>query len=351
MVGVDEALMMGLGIASRLHFPTTNYRKRCTDEMHDTLEFFTAKGWIDKPRGYHQSPPALEKVKFKHDTSRGVHYEHMTFESAYVPHTGEAGRSRWLGYTANQTGHCWVLRHSGPQRPWLINIHGYRMGMPYIDLPFFHTQALHENKGLNILHYVLPLHGPRKIGASSGDGVLTPDYLNLIHTEAQAMFELRGIINWLRNDGAPQVGVHGISLGGYTTALLAGLEGDLACAIAGVPAINLVRTTQRLNQGKLLSVMDNTGMSWRDIERMTQVISPIALKPKVPADRRYIYAGILDRLARPEDPIDLWKHWGRPKIQWYAGNHLTFPWEKTVNTFIDNALNDCYTNYSKTSTL
>ncbi|MEZ0122662.1 MAG: alpha/beta hydrolase family protein [Candidatus Reddybacter sp.] len=344
MVGVDEALMMGLGMASRLHFPTTDYRQRCADEMLDALEFFTAKGWIDKPRGYHQSPPELEKVKFKHDKSRGVHYEHMTFESAYVPHVGEAGRSRWLGYTANQTAHCWVLRHSGPQRPWLINIHGYRMGMPYIDLPFFHAQALHETKGLNILHYVLPLHGPRKIGPTSGDGVLSPGYVNLIHTEAQAMFELRRIINWLKKkQGAPEVGVHGISLGGYTTAMLSGLEGGLACAIAGVPAVNLVRAARRLGQRNLLYFMDNISMPWDDIERMTNVISPTALKPKVPAKRRYIYAGLLDRLARPEDPIDLWKHWGKPKIEWYQGNHITFPWEKTVNTFIGQAIDESFT--------
>ncbi len=344
MVGVDEALMVGLGMASRLRFPTPGFRQRCADEMEDALEFYEAKGWLENPRGYHQTPPELDKIKFKKATSRGVHYEHMSFDSGYVPHMGEAGRHRWLGYTPNHTAHCWVLRHSGPPRPWLINIHGYRMGVPYMDLPFFHAKALHENKGLNILQYVLPLHGPRKIGPTSGDGVLAPGYVNLIHTEAQAMFELRRIINWLRKEeGAPEVGVHGISLGGYTTAMLSGLEGGLACAIAGVPAVNLVRAARRLGQRNLLYFMDNIGMPWDDIEKMTKVISPTALKPKVAAKRRYIYAGLLDRLARPEDPIDLWEHWGRPKIEWYHGNHITFPWEKTVNTFIDEALDESFT--------
>ncbi len=343
MVGADEALMVGLGMASRLRFPTSGFRQRCADEMEDALEFFEDKGWLDNPRGYHQAPPELNKIKFKKASSRGVDYEHMSFESGYVPHMGEAGRFRWLGYTPNHTAHGWMLRHAGPQRPWLINIHGYRMGVPYMDLPFFHAKALHENKGLNILQYVLPLHGPRKIGPTSGDGVLAPGYVNLIHTEAQAMFELRRIINWLRKEGAPEIGVHGISLGGYTTAMLSSLEGGLACAIAGVPAVNLVRAARRLGQRNLLYFMDNIGMPWDDIERMTSVISPTALKPKVPAKRRYIYAGLLDRLARPEDPIDLWEHWGRPKIEWYHGNHITFPWEKTVNTFIDTALDESFT--------
>jgi hypothetical protein len=343
MVGIDEALMVGLGLASRLRFPTPGFRKRSADEMEDALEFFESNGWIDNPRGYHQTPPRLEKVNFKKETSRGVHFEHMTFESGYVPHMGESGRSRWLGYTPNHTAHCWVLRHAGPQRPWLINIHGYRMGVPYLDLPFFHAKALHEKKGLNILHYVLPLHGPRKIGPTSGDGVLSPGYVNLIHTEAQAMFELRRIIAWLRAQGAPEVGVHGISLGGYTTALISGLEGNLACAIAGVPAVNLVRAARRLGSRNLLYFLDNIGMPWDDIQKMTHVISPVALKPKIAQKRRYIYAGLLDRLARPEDPLDLWEHWGRPKIEWYHGNHITFPWEKTVNSFIDSALDESFT--------
>lgn len=343
LVGIDEAVLIGLGLASRLRFPTRGFRERCAQEMEDALEFYESMGWVDDPRGYHQAPPPLEKVKFERKSSVGVHFEHMTFESGYVPHMGETGRSRWLGYENNHTAHCWVLRHSGPQRPWLINIHGYRMGVPYLDLPFFHAQELHEKKGLNVLQYVLPLHGPRKIGPTSGDGVLSPGYVNLIHTEAQAMFELRRIIHWLRKEGAPEIGVHGISLGGYTTALLSGLEGNLACAIAGVPAVNLVRAARRLGQRNLLYFMDNIGMPWDDIERMTHIISPRSLKPKVPKKRRYIYAGVLDRLARPEDPLDLWEHWGKPKIQWYDGNHVTFPWEKEVLTFIDEALDESYT--------
>ncbi|HBD10817.1 MAG TPA: hypothetical protein DCZ13_01645 [Porticoccaceae bacterium] len=347
MVGVDEAVLVGLGLASRLRLPTPGFRARCAEEMEDALEFYRSKGWVDNPRGYHQTPPEMEKVSFKREKSTGVHYEHMTFESGYIPHLGETGRSRWLGYKANHTAHCWVLRHSGPQRPWLINIHGYRMGLPYLDLPFFRAQELHEKKGLNILQYVLPLHGPRKIGPTSGDGVLSPGYVNLIHTEAQAMFELRRIIAWLRREGAPEIGVHGISLGGYTTALLSGLESGLACAIAGVPAVNLVRAARRLGQRNLLYFMDNIGMPWDDIETMTHVISPRALKPKVAHKRRYIYAGVLDRLARPEDPLDLWEHWGQPKITWYQGNHVTFPWEKTVSAFINDAIDESFTELNK----
>jgi hypothetical protein len=342
MVGADEALLVGLGLASRLRFSTSSFRQRSADEMKDALEYFEESGWMDDPRGYHQKPPTLDKVKWKKSVSGGVNFEHMTFESGYVPRMGEAGRARWLGYLKNHTSHNWVLRHHGPQKPWLILIHGYRMGTPFIDFKAFRSQSIHEDKGLNILHYVMPLHGPRKIGPTSGDGLLSPGYVNAIHTEAQAMYELRQIIAWLRKEGAPQIGVHGISLGGFTTALLASLEGNLACAIAGIPAVELVKAARRLGRRNLLYFFDNLNMPWDEIEKMARVISPTAMKVKVPKKRLYIYAGVLDRLIRPGEPLGLWEHWDRPAIEWYQGNHMTFAHDRKVRAFVDNALEESF---------
>ncbi|MDF1830997.1 MAG: hypothetical protein P1U52_01515 [Porticoccaceae bacterium] len=343
LVGADEALLVGLGLASRIRFPTPGFRQRSAKEMEDALEYFQASGWLDDPRTYHQKPPALEKVSFKNSSSGGTSFEHMTFESGYVPRMGEAGRARWLGYESNHTSHCWVLRHAGPPRPWMIHIHGYRMGTPYLDFKAFSTQYIHQTKGFNVLHYVIPLHGPRKIGPTSGDGLLSPGYVNAIHAEAQAMFELRRIIDWLRRDGAEQIGVHGISLGGFTTALLATLEGNLSCVIAGIPAVELVKAARRLGRRNLLYFFDNLNMPWDEIEKMAQVISPTAMKVKVPKKRRFIYAGVLDRLVHPAEPLGLWEHWDRPAIEWYQGNHMTFARDKNVRTFIDNALDASFT--------
>jgi len=220
----------------------------------------------------------------------------------------------------------------------MIHIHGYRMGTPFLDFSAFNTSYIHEEKGFNVLHYVLPLHGPRKVGPTSGDALLSPGYVNAIHAEAQAMFELRRIIDWLRRDGASQIGVHGISLGGFTTALLATLEGNLSCVIAGIPAVELVKAARRLGRRNLLYFFDNINMPWDEIEQMARVISPLAMKPKVPKKGRYIYAGLLDRLVRPSEPLGLWEHWGKPEIEWYQGNHMTFARNKNVRAFIDNAL-------------
>ena len=45
--------------------------------------------------------------------------------------------------------------------------------------------------------------------------------------------------------GGTPVGITGVSLGGFVTALVAGLEPGLACAILGVPAMDTVKEVKR----------------------------------------------------------------------------------------------------------
>ena len=63
------------------------------------------------------------------------------------------------------------------------------------------------------------------------------------------MGDLRDFIGWLREKGHPQVGVMGMSLGGYTTSLLATLENDLAFAVPMIPLASLADFAR--DQGRL----------------------------------------------------------------------------------------------------
>ena len=162
LVGADEALTVGLGLASRMRFATPSFRQRSTQEMEDALEYFQDSGWIENPQGYHLKPPALEKVIFKKSSSHGTDFEHMTFEGGYVPRMGEAGRARWLGYENNQTSHCWVLRHKGPQRPWMIHIHGYRMGTPFLDFSALIRHIFMKRRASMCCIMCSPCMGPEK---------------------------------------------------------------------------------------------------------------------------------------------------------------------------------------------
>jgi len=311
---------------------------RLAREVREAHELFERSGWIEKPESYHASPPPLEAPSLRWRRSLGFSFEHMSFESGYEPHPGEPGRERWLSYALNREAHAWVLRHADAARPWLVCIHGYGMGIPAVDLSAFEARRLHHELGLNVLFPVLPLHGPRKLGFRSGDGFVNGDFIDTIHAEAQAMWDIRRQLGWLRANGATQIGVYGLSLGGYTTALLASLDGGLACAIAGIPAADFSRLVARLAPHATLREIERLGFDWGVLREVLSVVSPLHLKPRVERDRLAIFGGTADHLVPADQVRDLWKHWGEPRMAWYPGSHMSFAREPQVRFLIDDAM-------------
>jgi cephalosporin-C deacetylase-like acetyl esterase len=148
------------------------------------------------------------------------------------------------------------------------------------------------------------------------------------------------LLAWVRAQDAPAVGVYGLSLGGYNAALLASLEPELACVIAGIPATDLTALTQRLDSPYKLERFKQADFAWEQIEEILRVVSPLALSPKVPLERRYIFGGAVDRLIPPSQVWALWQHWERPRILWYAGSHVSIHWEPKVRALVREALRD-----------
>jgi len=212
------------------------------------------------------------------------------------------------------------------------------MGRPVVDFTGFRARWLHRTLGLNVAIPVLPLHGPRSIGWRGGDGFLTGDFVDTVHAQAQAIWDVRRLIGWLRSHGTPAVGAYGVSLGGYTAALLASLEENLDCVIAGIPAADFVRLMRAHVPEFLMRAASRIGFSFENAERLLRVVSPLALPPLVPRDRRFLFAGLADHLAPPDHARDLWLHWQRPRVTWYHGSHLSFLWEPEVESLVREAV-------------
>ena len=314
--------------------------RRVVRELARSLDVFAARGWLDDPVSYHREPPPLEISGIDERRSALTPYRHLRYESGYQPHVGEPGRSRWMSYRGNWTAHAWLLRHPGPPRPWLVCIPGYRMGRPVVDFAGFRARWLHRQLGLNLAFPVLPLHGPRRIGRRDGDGFFTGDFVDTLHAQAQAVWEVRRLIGWLRSHGAPEVGTYGISLGGYTAALHACFDANLDCVIAGVPASDMERLLRSHTPAFAVRAAARAGFSFDDVGRMLRVVSPLALPPRVPHGRRFVYAGLVDRLAPPDHALALWNHWGRPRVVWYHGSHISFLWGPEVENLLRTALNE-----------
>jgi len=335
-VAADEAMLAS--VLPFLPIPKRGEAVRINAEMSAARELFEEKGWFEKLESYHGAPSALDSPTLRAAHVRGIDYEQLTFESGYEPHPEEPGRDRWLSYRANRTARAWVLRHRDANRPWLVCIHGYQMGVAGIDLLAFPPDWLHHGLGLNLAIPVLPLHGARKAGRRSGDGFLAGDILDCAHAEAQAIWDIRRILGWVRAQSASKIGVFGLSLGGYNAALLSTLDGDLACAIAGIPLVDIPDAMIRHG---LLSAIGGREFENLDTDRMSEimkVVSPLALEPQLPVERRFLFAAVADRLVSPEQAARLWEHWDRPRIEWYQGGHMTFRAHASVRLLIEEGL-------------
>jgi predicted alpha/beta hydrolase family esterase len=71
---------------------------------------------------------------------------------------------------------------------------------------------------------------------------------------------------------------------------------------------------------------------------MMYAVSPLTFDPVVPKDRRYIYAGIADRVVRPDQARALWRRWGQPEIRWFSGGHVAMQMRRGVLDFVEDAL-------------
>lgn len=337
-VALDEAILAQMTLSAPARALRTD-GERVAAEVKDALVMYRDRGWLEKPMSYHETPPPLDRVETESARIRGLSYERVRFESGYEPHDREPGRDRYLSYAPPRTAHAWMLRHR-EERPWLVCIHGYQMGMPLVDFGAFRPEWLHERLGLNLLLPVLPMHGPRKIRRVSGDGMLAGDLLDTVHALAQTAWDLRRFMSWLRSQGATQIGVFGLSLGGYSTALLSAFDADLACAIPGIPATDFARLSWRHGPPDSLRAAEELGVGLNETIDLKKVISPLVLEPRVAFERRYIFGGSADQLVPPDQVRYLWLHWGKPKIHWYPGAHVTFGAHPPVRRFIENALRE-----------
>jgi dienelactone hydrolase len=311
---------------------------RIRREIEEARQLYESMGWLEKTFGYHVLPPGPESPAIRSEVTRGASYEHLSFESGYEPNEREPGRERWLNRATNRTAHAWVMRHRDGPRPWLVCIHGYQMGRPVFDFTAFSPDWLHRRLGLNLLLPVLPLHGPRTAGWCSGDGFFGTDILDTVHAEAQAIWDIRRLIHWARAEGAAGIGVYGISLGGYNAALLASLDERLDCAIAGIPASDFARLFFRHRPTLEVRRATLHGINEERVSEVLRVVSPLALAPRVSHERRFLFGAAADRIVPPDQVLDLWRHWERPRIEWYPGAHAAFGAHAGVRTLVEEGL-------------
>jgi pimeloyl-ACP methyl ester carboxylesterase len=283
---------------------------------HDPVKSFPAP--TEPPRVY--SRPASPLAEW---IARGrVH--NIRFDSSFEA-INPAMRDRWRALQNNNVVRAQHWRHDDGPHPTLCLIHGF-MGSPYLlnglwmSLPWFYRS------GYDVLLYTLPFHGRRaeKRSPFSGYGYFANGLTGFAEAMAQAVHDFRSVVDYLQFTGVEKIALTGISLGGYTTALIAGVEERIDAVIPNVPVVSIeAELDEWFPASKLFSVGRKLGkISLDDFVAASAYHSPLNYKPLVPRDRRLIITGLGDRLAPPEQAEMLWHHWDQCALHWFPGNHI-----------------------------
>ena len=298
--------------------------KRVTREIDEALELFENNGWLEEPGRFHREPPPADDISWDKFQHKGWNMEHLKFESGYEPWADQPGRDRWLGHVPNRTAHALTLRHEEEGRPWLVCIHGLRNGSAQNSGDLFQPEFLHKELGLNLLFPYLPRHGPRRRGMVSGSPLLSGDMMELLHAGAQGSWDVRRLLSWLRlpEQAAPAVGVLGHSLGGYTAALLAGLDDNIDAVISANPSVDPSHMFWRDGLSAATRYLKTYGTTQKKSDQLLRVVSPLVFETQVPKEGRAVIASVADRIIPASEPHSLWQHWDKPRVLWHQGTHF-----------------------------
>jgi hypothetical protein len=210
------------------------------------------------------------------------------------------------------------------------------MGSPGLDLRMFRALRLHSDLGLNLAFLTLPFHGRRNPGRGFPP-VPGFDVLDTVHGLAQAAWDARQLVAYVRARTEQPVAIMGLSLGGCVAGLTASLD-DVDAALLLEPVADLgsivVETGERFGP--------TTDESLELASRASRLFHPVSLlahAPRVAPEGRVVVAGTLDRFVPAStQSIPLLQHWDEPEVHWHHGGHVSLLWDRRVQTAIDAAL-------------
>jgi hypothetical protein len=229
-------------------------------------------------------------------------------------------REKYLRAAANRTARARWFRHAGAPRPCLILLHGYMGGDFAIEQRVWAVRRFFDS-GCDVVLSLLPLHGLRR---SERRGYRPPAFPSsdprfTIEGFRQLVWDHRGLLDFLSAGRVTRLGMLGMSLGGYSTALLATLESGLDCAALLVP-LAAIESLAQYGEREL----DNEGERERQREllRVAQwPVSPMARPSLLAPERMVVVAGEADLVTGLAQGQQLAQHFGS-QLSVFEGGHL-----------------------------
>lgn len=270
----------------------------------DRAEFFPAPDLpqvAETPRRAHLGGPAM-------DLAWASRYE------AFDPAVGE----RYRSCRHNRRGAARLFFDPRHPRPTVILLHGYLGGPHPIEERLWPIRWM-RRRGLDVALCVLPHHGVRRPHTPGRPAFPDNDPRFTVEGFRQAVHDVRSLIRWLKHRGAPSVGVMGMSLGGYTSALLATAEPALDFAVPMVPLASVAAFAKE--RGRLVGTSQEQLLQYVLLDRIYRVVSPLHGRVLVPPAGRLVLGAAYDRICPISHAERLAEYWQAPLIRFY-GAHL-----------------------------
>ncbi|MFO1267982.1 MAG: alpha/beta hydrolase family protein [Rubrivivax sp.] len=215
--------------------------------------------------------------------------------------------------------------HGDRPRPTLIVAHGFAFDAPWLNAHALGLRALYR-AGYDILLSTFPHHGPRaELNLPfNGYGVFGSELLHFNEVTLLAIHDLRVFIDHLKSRGVERIGITGISLGGYTAALLASVDERLAYCMPVVPAVTPIDAFLEWQPTGIMlaALMRRHGIGVAEMRALVAIHNPLTYASPMAGERVLIIAGAGDRVTGPNHVQLLQRHWPGSTLHWFPGNHL-----------------------------
>jgi pimeloyl-ACP methyl ester carboxylesterase len=296
---------------------------------------YDTEALVAAPERFFPVPPAIDPTV--REPRRGVW--DLEWPSTFTPYL-PAVAERYLANVQNRTAYARAFfggaaptPREPTTRPAVIALHGYMGGHWLLEEATWPIPWL-LRRGLDVVLPVLPLHARRggtRRGAPpfpSADPRLTNEGFR------QAVADVVALARWLRARGAPHVGVIGVSLGGYTSALVATVSRAADPASPGgarprriadidfvMPMIPLASIADFAREQGRLGVGALADEQHAALERANWIVSPLARPLALPASRALVVAAAHDRITPAAHAARIANHFACELVT-IPGGHL-----------------------------
>lgn len=244
----------------------------------------------------------------------------LAWASTFEPFLA-AVADRYQSRVENRTARARVFLAAPPDkittRPAVIAIHGYMGGHWLLEEAQWPIPWM-LRRGLDVALPVLPFHALRGGVARGAPPFPSADPRLTNEGFRQAAADILGLADWFRARGAPHVGVIGMSLGGYTSALLATVSSAIDFVMPMIPLASIADFARE--QGRL-GVRDQADEQHAALERANWVVSPFARPLKVQKERALVVAAQNDCITPAAHAARIASHFGCELLT-IDGGHL-----------------------------